>query len=80
MSDTMNSPQAGLPEPTAHIYPSDLARFAKRETFGHAYSVAVGNPDEQSEPLFTAAQMLAFRAEGIAAAQRARAVDGSSTG
>jgi hypothetical protein len=34
-----------LPEPVAHIYPSDLERFRTSETTASAFSVAVGNPD-----------------------------------
>ena len=40
-------------EPAAHMYPSDLERFQSSETFATAYSVAVGNPDERSVPLYT---------------------------
>ncbi|SMG00368.1 hypothetical protein [Burkholderia singularis] len=39
-------------EPAAHMFPSDLERFKTNETFAHAYSVAVGNPDEHSVPLY----------------------------
>ena len=39
-------------EPVAHMYPSDLERFAESETFATAFSVAVGNPDERSVPLY----------------------------
>lgn len=47
--DDMDKPTP--PEPAAHMYPSDLERFAETETFAHAFSVAVGNPDERSESL-----------------------------
>ena len=40
-------------EPAAHMYPSDLEKFQSAETFATAYSVAVGNPDERSVPLYT---------------------------
>ncbi|KVT86314.1 hypothetical protein WT25_11210 [Burkholderia territorii] len=40
-------------EPAAHMFPSDLERFKTSETFAQAYSVAVGNPDEHSVPLYT---------------------------
>lgn len=43
-----------MPEPAAWIYPSDLEAFQESETFGHAYSIKVGSPDEVSEPLYTA--------------------------
>ena len=43
----------------AHIMPSDLERFAGSETFAQCYSVAVGNPDENSVPLITRPQPLA---------------------
>ncbi|MBU9539386.1 hypothetical protein KTE58_23660 [Burkholderia multivorans] len=39
-------------EPAAHIFPSDLERFKTSETFAQAYSVAVGNPEEHSVPLY----------------------------
>lgn len=39
-------------EPAAHMFPSDLERFKTSETFAQAYSVAVGNPDEHSVPLY----------------------------
>ncbi len=42
-----------LPQPSAHMYPSDLERFQTNETFAQCYSVAVGNPDERSVPLVT---------------------------
>ena len=44
-------------EPAAHMYPSDLERFESSETFSHAYSVAVGCPDERSEPLYRLAEI-----------------------
>ena len=56
----MNEALPPLPEPAAHMYPSDLEQFSRKETFAHAFSVAVGNPDERSEPLFTAEQMQAY--------------------
>ena len=46
-----------LPEPSAHMYPSDLERFQETETFAHAYSVKVGCPDETSTELYTADQL-----------------------
>ena len=46
-----------MPEPAAHMYPSDLKKFKNSETWAHAYSVAVGNPGERSVPLFTLADM-----------------------
>lgn len=51
-----------LPEPDAHMYPSDLEKFRTRETWAQAFSVAVGNPDERSEPLFAEAKMNAHAA------------------
>lgn len=39
-------------EPVAHMYPSDLEKFQTAETFATAFSVAVGNPDERSVPLY----------------------------
>ena len=49
-----------LPEAAAHMYPSDLEKFKSKETFSHAYSVAVGCPDERSVPLFTLSDMVEF--------------------
>ncbi|WP_461521137.1 hypothetical protein [Porticoccus sp.] len=43
-------------EPVAHMYPSDLKRFEASETFAEAYSVAVGNPSEESVPLYATPQ------------------------
>jgi hypothetical protein len=40
-------------EPAAHMYPWDLEKFQKTETYAHAYSVAVGCHHGKSEPLFT---------------------------
>lgn len=40
-----------LPEPAAHMYPLDLAKFETCETFATAFSVAVGCHDEESERL-----------------------------
>lgn len=61
MSNSQTEPVAlpELPEPAAHMYPSDLERFQTRETFAQAYSVAVGNPDERSVPLYTLSELLA---------------------
>jgi hypothetical protein len=39
-------------QPAAHMYPSDLEKFERSETFATAYSVAVGCPDEHSVPLY----------------------------
>lgn len=41
------------PAPVAHMYPSDLERFQQDETFAHAYSIEVGNPNETSVPLYS---------------------------
>ena len=43
-------------EPVAYMFPSDLERFRSNETFAQAYSVAVGNPDESSTPLYATPQ------------------------
>lgn len=51
---------ASLPEPSAHMYPSDLERFETSETFAQAYSVAVGCPDERSVPLFTLSKLTEY--------------------
>lgn len=58
-----------LPEPAAHMYPSDLEKFKDAETFAQAYSVAVGCPDERSVPLFTLHDMVAY-ANACVAAER----------
>jgi hypothetical protein len=50
----------GLPDAAAHMYQSDLEKFKSQETFSHAYSVAVGCPDERSVPLFTLSDMVAY--------------------
>ena len=50
-----------LPEPAAHMYPSDLEKFKEAETFAQAYSVAVGNPDERSVPLFVLTDVAALQ-------------------
>lgn len=50
--------EARHPEPAAHMYPSDLEKFQSAETFATAYSVAVGNPDERSVPLYTYSDMV----------------------
>ncbi len=50
-----------LPEPAAHMYPSDLEKFQSAETFATAYSVAVGNPDERSVPLFVLTDVAALQ-------------------
>ena len=55
-----------LPEPAAHMYPSDLERFQTNETFATAYSVAVGNPDERSVPLMTLSDTVAYAAAAVA--------------
>jgi hypothetical protein len=55
-----------LPEPAAHMYPSDLERFQTNETFATAYSVAVGNPDERSVPLLTLSDCVAYAAAEVA--------------
>lgn len=56
-------------EPAAHMYPSDLDRFEASETFAHAYSVAVGNPDERSEPLYRWAEFERALADACMAAE-----------
>jgi hypothetical protein len=40
-------------EPSAHMFPSDLDKFKKSETFAHAFSVEVGSPEGRSVPLFS---------------------------
>jgi len=40
-----------IPEPIAHMFPSDIERFRESETFAQAYSIEVGNPNETSVEL-----------------------------
>jgi hypothetical protein len=40
-------------EPVAWMYPSDLEKFQRAETFAQAFSIKVGCPDEVSVPLYT---------------------------
>lgn len=58
-----------LPEPAAHMYPSDLERFQENETFAQAYSVSVGCPDERSVPLVTLSNVVEY-AQACAKAAR----------
>jgi hypothetical protein len=70
-------------EPAAHMYPSDLERFSRCETSAVAFSVAVGNPDERSVPLFTAEQVISLRAsrdELLAALRRIAAIENKYNG
>lgn len=62
-----------LPEPSAHMLPSDLTKFKTSETWSQAFSVAVVNPDERSEPLFTAEQMNEHARRAIESLSRAPA-------
>jgi hypothetical protein len=61
-----NADDLPLPEPAAHMYPSDLDRFQTNETFATAYSVAVGNPDERSVPLISLSDCVAYAAAEVA--------------
>jgi hypothetical protein len=54
-------------EPAAHMFPSDLEIFAKREYTATAYSVVVGSPDEKTEPLFRWADIEQALADACAA-------------
>jgi len=63
-----------LPEPAAHMYQSDLEKFKNAETFAQAYSVAVGNPDERSVPLFTLADMVSYAEAAMNDAVRYRKI------
>ena len=49
-----------LPEPSAHMYPSDLEKFQTSETFAHAFSVKVSCPGESSTELYTADQLRTY--------------------
>lgn len=44
-------------EAAAHMLPSDLKKFEFGEHVAEAFSIAVGNPDETSQPLFTLEQV-----------------------
>ena len=46
----------GEQDPVAWMYPSDLEKFQKSETFAQAFSIKVGCPDEVSVPLYAAPQ------------------------
>lgn len=46
-------------EAAAHMLPSDLKKFESGEHVAEAFSIAVGNPDETSQPLFTLDQVRA---------------------
>jgi hypothetical protein len=63
-----------LPEPAAHMYPSDLEKFKTSETFATAFSVAVGNPDERSMPLLNLSDCVEY-AHRLVAAERRRCED-----
>lgn len=45
--------QSQVPKPVAHIFPSTLKKFSETEAVGECYSVAVGNVDEISVPVYT---------------------------
>lgn len=58
----MNTHDIELPssdEAAAHMLPSDLKKFECGEHVAEAFSIAVGNPDEISQPLFTLDQVRA---------------------
>jgi hypothetical protein len=65
------SDEIELPEPAAHMYPSDLEKFKTSETFATAYSVAVGNPDERSVPLLNLSDCVEY-AHRLVAEERER--------
>jgi len=46
-----NADDLPLPEPAAHMYPSDLDRFQTNETFATAYSVAAVPPGMALVPI-----------------------------
>ncbi len=73
---TDHTPTDTLPEPVAHMYPSDLKKFERSETFAQAYSVAVGNPDERSVPLFTLSQLVEYAVECLRGAPPAEPTEG----
>ena len=56
-----------IPESAAHMYPSDLEKFKNSETFATAFSVAVGNPDERSVPLFTLSACVEYAHQMVSA-------------
>lgn len=50
-----------------HIYPWDLERMGSNETAATVFSVAVGCPDGESVPLYTAEQMREYALSALAA-------------
>jgi hypothetical protein len=60
MTHDTKAAEPALPEAAAHIYPSDLERFKRSETFADAYSIAVVNPDERSVPLVTLSDCIEY--------------------
>lgn len=69
-----------LPEPSAHMFPSDLERFAKTEATATAFSVSVGNPDERSVPLYTLTQVVEYAESLRATSQPVNQCDGCQSG
>lgn len=64
-----------VPEPIAHIYPSDVEKFRTSETFATVFSVAVGCPDERSVPMVLASESLDYgNARAAEALERAAEV------
>ena len=63
---TTKPESTNLPEPVAHIYPSDLEKFKGYETCADCYSVAVGCPDERSVPLYTLSQLVEYGLNQVA--------------
>ena len=55
-----------LPEPAAHMYPSDLDHFAANEAVATAFSVAVGCPGQESVPLYTLSDAVQYAAAMVA--------------
>jgi hypothetical protein len=45
-----------LPEPVAHMFPSDLKHFETNEAAAQAFSVEMGRPDETTAPLYAEPQ------------------------
>jgi hypothetical protein len=59
-----------LPEPSSHMFPSDLEKFKSSETTATAFSVAVGCPGERSVPLYTLSDLIAYAEQREAATAR----------
>lgn len=67
MSQATVLPPLPVDDSIAHVYPWDLERMASNETTATVFSVAVGCPDGESVPLYTAEQMQKYALAATAA-------------